>query len=65
MTKRKVLMASIAAGSVLLAAASHGADWPQWGRTADRNMVSPETGLPDFRAAASDEATVFNAEGSP
>ena len=22
------------------------ADWPQWGRTPSRNMVSPETGLP-------------------
>jgi hypothetical protein len=23
------------------------ADWPQWGGTDDRNMVSPEKGLPE------------------
>jgi len=32
--------------AALLVAAN--ADWPQWGRTDDRNMVSPQTGLPDL-----------------
>ena len=62
---RKVYIASTMAWGVLLAAASRGADWPQWGRTADRNMVSPETGLPDLRAAAGGDTTEITAEGSP
>jgi outer membrane protein assembly factor BamB len=33
------------AGAVSIAAV-HGADWPQWGGSGNRNMVSPETGLP-------------------
>ena len=36
-------LACLAAGAALASAA----DWPQWGRTDDRNMVSPEKGLPE------------------
>src|SRR5258705_7135133 len=32
---------------LLLAATSPAADWPQWGGTNERNMYSPEKGLPD------------------
>ena len=32
---------------VALSALAAAADWPQWGRTADRNMISPEKGLPE------------------
>ena len=32
---------------VLLAGVSLAEDWPQWGRTASRNMVAPAKGLPD------------------
>ncbi len=31
----------------ILAAAVHAADWPMWGGTVERNMVSSEKGLPD------------------
>ena len=32
---------------VALSALASAADWPQWGRTYDRNMISPEKGLPE------------------
>ena len=32
---------------LLLSATVRAGDWPQWGRTNERNMSSPETGLPD------------------
>ncbi|MEK6796017.1 MAG: PQQ-binding-like beta-propeller repeat protein [Spirochaetota bacterium] len=32
---------------VLVAAAAFAEDYPQWGRTHDRNMISPEKNLPD------------------
>ncbi len=32
-----------------------GQDWPTWGRTAERNMISEETGLPDFFDIASNQ----------
>ena len=35
-----------AAGAAGLAALAHAADWPTWGGTPSRNMVSAETGLP-------------------
>ena len=60
-----VLSAGLAAGVVLLAATSRGADWPEWGRTADRNMVSPETHLPDLRAPAGEDTTFFTSDENP
>ena len=33
--------------AAVCAASASAADWPQWGGTADRNMVSAETNLPD------------------
>ena len=39
-----LLMIPILSGSLWMAARA--ADWPQWGRTVARNMVSPETKLP-------------------
>ncbi len=62
---REILLAGITAGAALLAATSSGADWPQWGRTADRNMISPETGLPDLRAPAGEDTTYFTSEENP
>jgi len=62
---RKILLAGMTAGAVLLAATSPGADWPQWGRTADRNMMSPETGLPDLRAPAGDDTGYFASDENP
>src|SRR5258707_14564942 len=47
--KRTILIASIALSvSLLLLLASDptGHDWPMWGGTPDRNMVSPMKGLP-------------------
>ena len=41
------------------------ADWPQWGGTANRNMVSPETGLPDLRPPAGEDTTRLSEEDSP
>lgn len=62
---RKVFIASMAAWAFCLTAPSPAADWPEWGGTSDRNMVSPETGLPDLRAAAGDDASESISEGSP
>jgi hypothetical protein len=38
-----ITLALVSAGLV------HAADWPQWGRTNDRNMYSPETGARSLR----------------
>ena len=38
----RVLAGAVLGGSC----AAFAADWPQWGRTAERNMYSPEKGLP-------------------
>lgn len=62
---RAVLLAGITAGAILPAAPSPAADWPQWGRTGDRNMVSPETGLPDLQAPAGEDTTFFTSEENP
>ncbi|MDB5294407.1 MAG: outer rane biosis protein BamB [Phycisphaerales bacterium] len=47
-----LLLSAAATGTALLCAAAAvpptlAGDWPTWGRDATRNMVSPETGLPD------------------
>src|SRR3989475_942072 len=47
--KRTILLSSIALSiSLLLLVASDpgGGDWPMWGGTPDRNMVSPMKGIP-------------------
>src|SRR6266705_5475229 len=47
--KRTILLASIALSVsllLLLASSPTGHDWPMWGGTPDRNMVSPMTGIP-------------------
>ena len=50
--RRKAIFGRLALGFCLLAAATETAragDWPQWGGTDARNMISDETGLPaDF-----------------
>lgn len=43
MTKLHLLLLTL----TLSASELRAADWPQWGNTSDRNMVSNETGLPD------------------
>lgn len=45
--KRELAIAALLACLVVAASAS-GADWPQWGGTDARNMVSSEKGLPDW-----------------
>lgn len=67
---RKAHIAGILSEAVFLTATvimatSWGADWPQWGRTADRNMVSPETGLPDLQVAAGQDTSFFASEQNP
>jgi len=62
---RKTLITSVATGVALLTAALPGADWPQWGRTANRNMISDETGLPDLLPPAGEETTDLSADDSP
>lgn len=67
---RETRIADVAAVAVfltaaVLATASWGADWPQWGRTSTRNMVSPEQNLPDLQAAASADTTLFASGESP
>ena len=37
----------LAFGAISMALVAGGADWPQWGGSDDRNMVSGEKGLPD------------------
>jgi outer membrane protein assembly factor BamB len=56
---------TVPAAIVLLAATLSGADWPQWGRTASRNMASDETGLPDLRPAPGQETVDLSAPDSP
>jgi outer membrane protein assembly factor BamB len=46
-------------GSVLTAAGGRAADWPQFGGTASRNMVSDEKGLPDLRPAPGETSTAL------
>ena len=45
MNKKRVLAASLL-GAGLLTSPAQGGDWPQWGGTPNRNMFSPEKGLP-------------------
>lgn len=44
---RQRLIHACASFIVLPSSAVLAADWPNWGRDGSRNMVSPETGLPD------------------
>jgi outer membrane protein assembly factor BamB len=56
MTRNVLLVLAAAA-----AAAGTAADWPQWGRDAGRNAVSPETGAPtDFRLPVIENGKVVN-----
>jgi len=40
-------------------------DWPQWGRTDGRNMVSDERGLPDLRPPEGEDTTRLTTGDSP
>ncbi len=62
---RKILITFMLTGYFGLSAAAHAAEWPQWGGTAHRNMVSSETGLPDLRPAAGETTTRLSTEDSP
>ncbi len=42
------LLASLSLLQLVLPLFAFGADWPQWGGTLSRNMVSAETGLPNY-----------------
>ena len=59
---RQTLTTSMITAVLLLATATRGADWPQWGRTADRNMISDETGLTDLRPSPGEETTDLSGE---
>ena len=52
-------------GCLLTAAGVCAADWPRWGGTAQTNMVSTETGLPDLQPPAGEAATRLSAPESP
>ncbi len=43
---RVLLALALAAATILPAGTASDGDWPMWGGTPDRNMVSPMTGLP-------------------
>ena len=48
MTKltRISLAAGVMLGGYALVSVAHAEDWPMWGRTPQRNMVTPEPGVP-------------------
>ncbi len=62
---RKYLIVLLSTGYFCLSAAAYAEEWPEWGGTPHRNMVSPETGLPDLRPAAGETTTRLSAEDSP
>src|SRR5258706_15335644 len=45
-TTRFALAACVILGGYVLVPTSHAEDWPMWGRTPQRNMVTPEPGVP-------------------
>ena len=52
-------------GSGLEASGLDAAEWPQFGGSAGRNMVSEEKGLPDLHAEPGETSTVLTSPGSP
>jgi outer membrane protein assembly factor BamB len=67
MAMRMTWVPGVAVGAIVAAGFARGADWPQWGRTAERNMVAPETDhpLPDLQAGAGQDTTELLAAHSP
>ncbi len=45
--KLETVSCSLTTLALTIGCVAQAGDWPQWGRTSDRNMYSPETGLPE------------------
>ncbi len=61
---KKLTIALLAAAGVALSS-SWAADWPQWGGTSHKNMVSKETGLPtELKAGEGDTVEAMAAAGT-
>jgi len=62
---RKVLLLVLTTAWIVLPFTAGAGDWPQWGGTSHRNMVSTETGLPDLRPPSGQAAVYLSEAGCP